>query len=163
MVVPVRRAEAVRMLSVVTDPAIGAPAAGALRRVTALLAAVVLVVAVRGPMCDRATHAALSLPLAVVDVAVAGPASAADPHAPVSAPVVSVVCPMAGHLGDPAPDQRSCPQASSTAAVNASGAATMPADRDIGAAAAPTAVPPTPATAVLRHAATLHQLSVLRV
>ncbi len=150
------------MLGAVTSPADSAPVAAAWRRrLVVLLAVAAALVAVRGPMCTDGLPAhtpsmagSVSTPIAMV---------MGGPQADGSAATPSRWCPaLATATGQPTTDPMSCAQASVTAAASLTGAI-MPGDvRDLWHVRAPAAAPPPPVTAVRRHAATLHQLGLLR-
>ncbi len=152
------------MLGAVTSLADRAPVAAAWRRrLVVLLAVAAALVAVRGPMCTDGmlTHTP-SMAMAIAG-SVSTPMAMGGPQADGSAVPPSRWCPaLATATGRSTTDPESCLRASPTTVANLTGAIMPGAARDLWHAPVPAAAPPLPVIAVLRHAATLHQLGLLR-
>jgi len=153
------------MLGAVRATATGAGLAAArLRRLAALLAVLAVLVAVRGPGCgDPMAAGTPAMPMTPMTMSMAVGEPATDSAAPSDAGVAPTpveLCP-ATAAGRSSTDLGSCLQAP-PAAVSVTAAVTLAAAAPSGYAPAPPPAPPVFVAAVLRYAATLHQLGLLR-
>jgi hypothetical protein len=135
------------MLGGVVNPAVDTSVATlGLRRLAMLIAIVFAVVAVRGPMCTEGG----SPP---------APNAASETVMPNMPPPCPVPAPPGGGL---TAEHEPCPEASPTTPASLAGLVTLAGVRVAGQASAPSTPPRSLVAAVLRHAATLHQLGLLR-